>query len=110
VPGFGAVKVLFGATGDTGIVDQHIELAEMSSGGGHDGGPALLSGHIKRFEPCRGTDGIGHLPALVLQHVGDHYLGAFAREHARRGGPHAGRRAGNDGDFVREPHGCPPFF
>src|SRR5258705_362027 len=68
VPGFGVVKILFGAAGDAGIVDQHIELAEMSGGGGHDGGPVLLSGHVKRFEPCRGADAIGHLPAFVLQH------------------------------------------
>ena len=61
----------------------------MLGGGGHDGGPTLLFGHIKRFEPRRGPDGVGHLPAVGLQYVGDHYLGAFAREHPRRGCPHA---------------------
>ena len=60
----------------------------MPCGGGHDGGPALLFGHIKRFEPRRGTNGIRHLPAFVLQHVGDDHLGAFAREDSRRGRPH----------------------
>ena len=29
MPGFGAVKILFGATRDAGIIDQYIELAEM---------------------------------------------------------------------------------
>jgi hypothetical protein len=36
VPGFGAVKILFGATRDAGIVDEHIELAEVPGGGGYD--------------------------------------------------------------------------
>jgi hypothetical protein len=40
----------------------------MPGGGGHDGGPALLFGHIKRFEPRRGANGIGHLLAFVFQH------------------------------------------
>ncbi len=82
----------------------------MPGGGGHDDGPALLFGHIKRFEPRRVADGMGHLPAFVLQHVGDHHLGAFAREHARRGRPHAGCRTRDDGDLALESHGCfPPF-
>ena len=78
MPSFGAVKILLSAAGDAGVVDQHIELAEMPDGGGHDGGPALFFGHVKRFEPRRGADGIGHPPAFVLQYVGDHHLGAFA--------------------------------
>jgi hypothetical protein len=106
---FGAIKILFGAPRNAGIIDQHIELAEMPGGGGHDGGPALLFGHIKRFEPRRGADGIGHLPAFVFQHVGDDHPGPFARENPRRGRAHAGCRAGDDGDLVRESHGCLPF-
>jgi hypothetical protein len=51
--------------------------------------------------PCRGADSLGHLPAFVLQHVGDYHLGAFACEHPRRGRPHAGRRARNDGHLAR---------
>ena len=107
VPGFGAVKILFGAARDAGIVDQHIELAEMPDGGGHDGGPTLLLGHIERFESRRGADAIGHLPPFVLQYVRDHDLGAFAREHARCGCPHAGCCAGDDGDLARESHLLP---
>jgi hypothetical protein len=99
--GFGAVKILLGAAGDAGIVDQHIELAEMLGSSGHDGGPVVLLGHIERFEPCRSADSLGHLPAFVLQHVGDYHLGAFACEHPRRGRPHAGRRARNDGHLAR---------
>jgi hypothetical protein len=110
VPGFGAVKILFGATRDAGIVDEHIELAEVPGGGGYDRGPTLLLGHIERFEPRRAANGICHLTAFVLQYVGDHYLGAFAREHARRGRPHPGGCAGDDGDLARESHGSPPFF
>ena len=78
----------------------------MPGGGGHHGCPALLFRHIKRLEPRRGANRIGHLPAFVLQHVGDHHFGAFAREHARRPRPHAGCRAGDDGDLVRESHFC----
>jgi hypothetical protein len=78
----------------------------MLGGSGHNGSPALLLGHIERFEPRRGPNGIGHLSAFVLQDVGDHYVGAFAREHPCRGCPHAGCCAGNDGDFVRESHCC----
>ena len=110
MPGFGAVKILFGAARDTGIVDQHIEFAEMAGSGGHDGSPTLLLGYIERFEPRRAANGIGHLPAFVLQDVGDDYVGAFAREHARRGCPHAGGCAGDNGNLARESHGCPPFF
>ena len=57
--------------------------AGFAGGGGHDGGPALFFRHIKRLEPRRGANRIGHLPAFVLQHVGDHHFGAFAHEHAR---------------------------
>jgi hypothetical protein len=44
VPSLGAVEVLFGAALNAGVVDEHIELAEMPGSGGHDGGPALLLG------------------------------------------------------------------
>jgi hypothetical protein len=37
------------------IIDQHIELAEMPGGGGHDSGPAFLVGDIERLEPRRGA-------------------------------------------------------
>jgi len=53
VPGFGAVEILCGATGNAGIVDQRVELVEMPGDGGHDSGPALLPRHIERFEPRR---------------------------------------------------------
>src|SRR5262249_46549120 len=55
VPGFGAVKIPFGAARDAGVIDQHIEFAEMPGGGGHDGSPILLFSHIERFEPRRGA-------------------------------------------------------
>jgi hypothetical protein len=58
---------LFGAARNAGIVDQHIELPEMPGGGGHDGGPTLLLGHIERFEPRRATNTIGYLSAFVLR-------------------------------------------
>ena len=83
----------------------------MPGGGGHDGGPALLLGHIKQFEPRRGADGIGHLPAFVLEHVGDDHFCTFTREQARRGCPHPGCRAGDDGDLARESHcWCHPQY
>jgi dihydroxy-acid dehydratase len=34
MPGFGAIKILFGAARDAGIIDQHIQLAEMPGGRG----------------------------------------------------------------------------
>jgi len=40
-----------------------------------------------------GANAIGHLAAFLLQYIGDHYLGAFAREHTPRDCPHAGYRA-----------------
>jgi hypothetical protein len=54
----------------------------MPGSGGNDGGPALLFGHIDRFEQRRGADRIGHLPAFALQYIGDNHLGAFSREQA----------------------------
>src|SRR5207248_5657109 len=80
VPGFGTVKVLFGAARNTGIVDQHIELAEMSDDGGHYGGPVLFFGDIEGLEPRRVADGIGHLLAFILKHFHDHNLGTSASE------------------------------
>jgi len=110
VPSLSAVEILFGAARNSGIVDQHIELPEMLGGGGHDGGPTLLLGHIERFESRRGANSIGPLPAFVLQYVGNHHLGAFPREHARRGCPHAGCCAGNDGNLACQSHGRPPLL
>ena len=67
-------------------------------------------GASARVEPRRDPDGIGHLSAFMLQYVGDHHFGSFAREHARRGRPHAGCRAGNDGNLARQSHDCPPLL
>src|SRR6516225_5615544 len=89
MPGFGAVEVLFGAARDAGIVDQHVELAEMAGSGSHDGGPTPFLGDIERFEPRRDTNTIRYLPTFVLQYIGNHHFGALACEHARRGGSHA---------------------
>ena len=102
------VKILFGTARDACVIDQHIEFAEMPGGGGHDGGPILLFSYIKRFKPRRGANAVGHLPAFVLQYVGDHHFGAFARKHTRRGCPHAGCSAGDDGNLASESHGCFP--
>ena len=109
MPGFGTVEVLFGAARDAGIVDQHVELAEMAGSSSHDGGPTPFLGDIERFEPRRDTNTIRYLPTFVFQYVGNHYLGAFACEHARRGGSHAGCSARDDGDLASESHRCPPF-
>src|SRR5215470_863010 len=108
MPGFGAVEVLFGAARDAGIVDQHVEFAEMAGSGSHDGGPTPFLGDIELLEPRRDTNTIGYLPTFVFQYVRNHYLGAFACEHARRGGSHAGCRAGDDGDLASESHRYPP--
>ena len=43
--------------------------------------------HIKPFEACGGADALSHLPAFVFEHVGDHHVGAFTREHACRAAP-----------------------
>jgi hypothetical protein len=80
----------------------------MAGSGSHDGGPTPFLGDIKLFEPRRDTNTIGHLPTFVFQYVGNHYLGAFACEHARRRGSHAGCRARDDGDLASEPHRCSP--
>src|SRR5689334_9925625 len=93
-----------GSAGNVGIVDQHIELAELSGRGGRHFGPAPFFGDFERFKPRRGTDAIGHPTAFMLQHVGDHHLGAFARKQAGGGRPYAGRRTGNDGNFARKSH------
>jgi len=44
---------------------------------------SLVRGTIKRLEPRRGANRTGHLSAFVLQHVGDHHFGAFARANIR---------------------------
>ena len=77
--------------------------------GSHDGGPTPFLGDIERFEPRRDTNAIRHLPTFVFQDVGNHYLGAFVCEHARRGGSHAGCSARDDSDLASESHRCSPF-
>jgi hypothetical protein len=57
----------------------------------------------------RGANRIGHLPAFVVQRVGQHHFGAFAHEDARRGRADALCRAGDDGNFARKSHDCLSF-
>jgi hypothetical protein len=101
-------QVLFRAARDARIVDQHIELAKMTGGGGHDGGPVLLFGNIERLEPRRGTMLLATCRPSCSSTSAITTL-APTREYACRGCPHAGYGAGDDGDFARESHCDPPF-
>jgi hypothetical protein len=78
VPGFGAVKILFGAAGDAGIVTSTSSspkcrvvavttAAQLSSF-------VMSSGSNRAEAPIAST----HLPSFVLRHVGDHHFGGFA--------------------------------
>ena len=80
----------------------------MAGSGTHDDGPTPFLGDIERFEPRRDANPIRYLPTFVFQYVGNHYLGAFACEHARRGGSHAGCSARDVGDLASESNRCPP--
>ena len=66
-----AVKILLGATRDAGVVDQNIQLAEMSARGVDYGGPVRLVGDLELFEAGIGTDRCRDLLALLLRDIRD---------------------------------------
>src|SRR5262249_43509543 len=109
MPSLDAVEILFGAARNAGIVDQHIELAEMSGGGGHDGGPALLLSHIERFKP-RPPHPLPPPRAPLPQCVAAPPLAPFAGKLAPGAPPHAVCGAKNVGYFARQSHDCPPLL
>jgi hypothetical protein len=109
VPRLGAVKILFGAAGDTSIIDQHIEFAEVSGGGGHDGGPALLICHIKRFEPRRGAGGIGHCRASCSSTSAITTLAPSRANMRAVAAPMPDAAPEMMATLSRESHGCLPF-
>jgi hypothetical protein len=73
----------------------------MLGGRGDHRVPTLLARDIEPFEPRLSADCFGDLSAFPLKYIGDHDLGAFPREEARRGRPHAGCSTGDDRYFVR---------
>src|SRR5215469_13049144 len=87
MPSLGAEHVLFGAAGDAGVVHQHVESAEPMHRRRDYGGPVVLAGDVEPLEPRCRADRIRLLPAFMLQHVGDHHAGTFARKQARAAAP-----------------------
>ncbi len=104
MPSLGAVKVLFRAAGNAGVVHQHIQLAEMPRSGRHHGGPAFLVCDIEPLEERSWPDCIDHLPTFMLEHIGNDHLGAFAGEHACGGSTHARSGTAYDGDLACQSH------
>ena len=94
-----AVIVDRDAHGDTGIVDDDVEPAEMLGDFVHDRSDVVTVGDIERpgfggLTFCRDVAGNG-LRRLGAD-VGDRDLGAFGGEHPRGGAAHAAGGAGDE--------------
>ena len=107
VPRVGVQHVGHRAAADAGIVHQDVELAVFLHGRIDHRLPVGLVGHVQAHEFGRAVgarDLGGDLAAVVLQHVGNHHLGAFLGKSARRRGAHAGGRTADDRHFAFQAH------
>ena len=98
VPGRGVEQILDRAAGETGVVDENVEPAELGNRRIDRRLPLRLTGHIEMAEHRRaiGLRNLGDdLVALLVEHVGDGDLGPLARKDPRHAGAHAGGASGD---------------
>ncbi len=100
-----AIQVLVGAElGGAGVVDQHVQAAELRQGRFHQGLALGVVGHVRLLN--QGADAerlaiLGHgAGALFIAAVIDHYMAALFREQAGGGGTDAGGRTGDQSHGV----------
>ena len=87
---------------NSGIVDQHVELAEPSLGLADDALPLVFPRHV-----VMDVHGVipqvgGDVAAEVVQHIAQHHLGALAHETTHLGLPLAACAPGDDRHFPIE--------
>jgi len=107
MPAFQPVGIADRAAGYPRIVHQDVEAAVARQGLCDQLDPCRFAGDVDRRRDglsaaCAnmGRDGL----CLIPEDVGNHDLGPFRREEPRFGLAHPVRAAGNDRDFVFEPH------
>ena len=95
------------AAGNAGIIHQHIKPPMRGKHGRYGGFPLRFIRDIQVDVAC-GTAGLGdfsnHGTAFGFHHVGHHYLRAFTRQKQCGRGAHAGCRAGNQRNLIRNAH------
>ena len=106
-PGGGVEQILDRAAADPGIVDEDVELAIGGQRRGDRGLPFRFARHVEMLVhrgAVRLRDLRGDFLALIVEHVSNDDLGAFAREDPRHAGAHPRCRAGDQRDLVFESH------
>ena len=88
-----------------GVVDQHVELAELAGGDRDRGFPLVGLGDVEVHVARGVTDLVGQRLALVIEDVADHHLGAFRDEQARIFGAHPACAATDERDLSLYPSG-----
>ena len=90
-----------------GVVDQHVDAAELGDGGVDEALAVLGAGDVGRYRQRAAAEG-AHLGRDRRQLVGaarrQRDVGALARQGEGDVAPHAGADAGDDGDAVLEQH------
>ena len=88
---------------DAGIVDQHVDPAEILDDLGYHGGRVLEIGRVRRVSLSLNAEGLqllfGVLKVLVDFQIGENDRGAFLRETQRDRLADAAGGSGYDGDF-----------
>ncbi len=103
----GGLGVAVGREHDAGVVEQHVEPAEVLDGRVDHGPHLVLGGDVggERLGPAaRGGDLVGHRVGAVVVAVDAHDGGSLARHESGRVGPDATGRTGDDGHLPLELH------
>src|SRR5207302_14572 len=87
---------------DAGVVDEHVELPERVHRFGDRSRPVLGRADVVVAVTRRGTDVLGDRRAVLVEHVGQHDLGAFPHKEARLRLALPARRAGDQRDLALE--------
>ena len=107
IPQRRVIKIVGVAAGNAGIIHQHIKPPMRGKHGRYGGFPLRFIRDIQVDVAC-GTAGLGdfsdHGAAFGFHHVRHHYLRAFTRQKQCGGSPHAGCRAGNQRNLIRNAH------
>ena len=112
VPGRRVIEILLGRARDSGIVDQHVEMAMVGQDAVDEALPLPLVGDVEMGIarlPARLVDVGDHRLALLVEQVGDdNRLGAFAGKQAGSRGTHAAGRTTDQGNLVLHAHRFSP--
>ena len=90
---------------DAGVVDQHVDVAELLAAGVDDGGPVRFAGHVVMAVDGRVAEVLGDGLALLVEHVAEDDLGAFGDEQPGFGFSLTSGRSADQGHFAGQPAG-----